>query len=473
MSNKTDKGAKDKLAKNRYVDVPVTGHNAEKLLEMAKVVLTTKFPFFGKLVFKMPLIKSNLFPTTAVDAKGRFYYNPKWVNSMTEVDAVFETAHEVMHLVQRCAARKPTNAIHSVWNVAADWVADLALIEAGVPRSEISKEAITDEELNKTRELETIPAVYAYLLNKMKNSTNCPACKEMLDKARGAKKDRDEKDKAEADANDPNAPGGDKEEGKEGEGEGGEDKEHDHAEHTCGIGVRQCCAGTTSDASEASPEENQAILENVLEAYHHAKNKGKVPGIVEDIVRELVKPSVRWQDLIKVKAREIFGRGRYQWKRQSRRTTGLRLPAREPEREGCVIAIDASGSVSEEEYIQALSECAEILNSSGCGLVTLIIHDCVVYYVGKVDVDALKKAPKSNGGTCHLPVFEVLSGDSEKWDAFKTEKPALFISFTDCYSDFPKEEPPYEVIWGMLGDNPGESYLPSWGKRVKVEVASE
>lgn len=477
---------KKSFAKDRYVDTPVSGKPAEELLEMAKIHLMCEFPFLGKLITRMPLVEDNRFPTTAVDPKGRFYYNRKWVNSFTFDDAVFEAGHEVGHMIQRCHARKPKGAIHFIWNKAADWIDDLALIQAGLKRSSISEEAISDEDLKIAEELGTIEAVYRYLLQKAEDDTDCEACKKLFKMAKKAGQEQNKQDQAEVDKMDKSKQGeqGGKEEGEEeGEGSGEGEGQGDHGEldgagcggdepspdeHTCG-GVRMCCAGSSADAQEATAEEVQATLENVLEAYHKAKERGNSPGtIFENMIRDLVKSHVRWQDHLKTAARNVFGKGRYSWKKMGRRSdlAGLRFPNRDPEAKACAFVIDASGSVDEDEYIQALSEGAEIVRQSGCQKLLLVVHDFDVYYVGEVDESTIRNAPKRDGGTSHIDVFEVLDGKSEKWPV--KEKPALVVCFTDLGTCFPDREPEYPVIWGVFE---GWEHMPvPWGKKVRVPV---
>ena len=127
MSEKTsEKGPKGFKAKDRYRDTPLSGIKTKALLEVARFTLVTEFPFFGKIAHAMEWRETDKVSTTAVDARGVFYYNPMWVNSFTKKCATFEVGHEVMHLVQRLWSRMPKFIIFSIWNRAADYLADIS-----------------------------------------------------------------------------------------------------------------------------------------------------------------------------------------------------------------------------------------------------------------------------------------------------------------------------------------------------------
>ena len=118
---------------------------AEHLLSTGRIQLVISKPFWGHIALQMPFIESESAGgqrTTAVDANGRFYYNKKWIEDMAVYEVIFEVAHEVMHIVQHCIDRFPPGADPALWNLAADYAADTALIDAGFKQSEVSKKMV-------------------------------------------------------------------------------------------------------------------------------------------------------------------------------------------------------------------------------------------------------------------------------------------------------------------------------------------
>ncbi|MGE5153641.1 MAG: VWA-like domain-containing protein, partial [Bdellovibrio bacteriovorus] len=62
---------------------------------------------------------------------------------------------------------------------------------------------------------------------------------------------------------------------------------------------------------------------------------------------------------------------------------------------------------------------------------------------------------KGGGGTSFAPVFQ--------WIAKEGIQPDLLVYFTDADGEFPKQEPPYPVIWLVKG----RSRVP-WGQRIQL-----
>jgi predicted metal-dependent peptidase len=221
LSSNTDTRAKGLDPKDFYKDEPESGRTAEKLLQVARFKLLSKAPFFGKIALNMALIEQNHLPTTAVDQKGRLYFNRKWVNAFSLEDAIFEFAHETMHLFQRSFNRRPKGANPSTWNKACDWVADTQLVTFGLTQSKISKIMVDAAAMAKVNELETIEKVYKYLVEQGEEG-DCEACKLEQSKVKQSAKDEDKHDKAEGKQDDEENEGDSEGDGGSGEEEGAE-----------------------------------------------------------------------------------------------------------------------------------------------------------------------------------------------------------------------------------------------------------
>jgi predicted metal-dependent peptidase len=506
---KAIKAAKAEYEKS-YKDEPVSGLRAERLLSYSKMKLLGRFPFWGRVAAHMPFIENDRIPTTAVDRSGRVYYNRKWVNHFTKEDALFELAHEVGHVVQRSFDRCPPNAIHWLWNKAADWVVDTFLKEAGLPQSSISKKMVGDEESAKVEELGFLTEkVYHHLLETAKDEaleTGCKACQQMLGMVDDAAQETDEEQKkeneqanGEGEEEGDGAPGGNSESpgGEDGEGDGegegdgsgegdggcgtGSGSPSDLEQHTCG-NIRACCAGSTGKFDDKSdPMDQQKWAQVLINAKEHAdaQGKGDVPGVLGDSIRGLTQSTVRWQEWLKSTSTKIFGRDRYSYKRYNRRGLAMkiRLPKAVPDGKSAIMFADTSGSMSREAVVQCFSEAAEIMKQCGCKKLYFGLHDYSVYYIGETDEAALKRLKISEGGTSHRDVFRILNGESVKltdgteFQLPKTETVELAILFTDLGTDFPDERPKYDVIWGVPTDGyPGMSCDVPFGQKVAIDM---
>jgi predicted metal-dependent peptidase len=487
---------KTKEITDRYKDKPVTGKPAEEVLATARLKLICDFPFFGKIALNMVFVENNHIPTTAVDVKGRFYYNRKWVNHFTMEDAVFEMGHEVMHLVQRCFARKPAGSDHGLWNKAADWLCDTSLVDTGMKQSSISVEMVDEKTQEKTRELGTIEKVYKFLLQDAENNTTCPACKQALKKlkelAQGQDKSTEAENKQINSENGGESPGDggeeDSEESSAGSGGEGEGDGHDHGEgegggcggegdepqHTCG-NIRGCCVGTTADLGNGTPMDEQKWTEVIVGAKIHAEGKGNMPAGLGEMINTLTESKVRWQDYLRTAATKIFGRNRYTYLKRNRRghAMNIRFPGHTPDGKSAIITVDTSASMSEDEVRQCITEGAEILRLCGCQKIWLILHDMRVYFSGYVTEADLTKLKIARGGTSHREVFACLERRhaNEEFNVPTDEIVSLAVMFTDLGTDFPDYKPDFDVLWGVPSDGcPGMSAPVPFGIKVSVEM---
>ena len=169
-------------------------YTALDIIRKARTKLLLDYPFWGHIALNFKLIATKSVPTTAVDAKGNFYYNETWVNenfndtnkSMTLADSIFEVAHEVGHMMFRHHARRPKGAVPQLWNLACDQIIDTHLVESGIKQSSVSRKMVTDEiqakckiyDDNGDSKVKTSEMRYRELEKEMEE---CPKCKEMLE----------------------------------------------------------------------------------------------------------------------------------------------------------------------------------------------------------------------------------------------------------------------------------------------------
>lgn len=405
---------------------------AKERLERARIQLLMRHSFFGQLALSMPMIPSESAGgqrTTAVDEKGRFYYNEKWIEGMSVTEVMFEVAHEVMHLVQQCLYRFPPGGNKAIWNVAADQVVDTILIDAKLQPSAVSKKMVPESVQKKVRN-KTTEQVYYAMLSDQKMQNGCgklpEGCSFMMPGAGDAGPQGNQKDSHEQN-------------------------------------FRGCSSGAGNN--QPDPQTVEEWRGKILAAAEVAKSKGELPGFATNFIVELTKPSVTWKSILRHACQSTF-KGRYTFRRPSRRSAaiGMRFPARAPTKQGAVIAIDTSGSISDGELRQFITECVQIMKECGAPWLHVFFHDINCYHHEEYTKESIKNIKVTRGGTSHIDVFNKIN------EVFKDngKKIGLVIAFTDLYTSFPPEKPNYPVFWGVVPS--GESQGVPYGRKVRVEL---
>lgn len=466
-------------------DTPKSGVVAEKLLTRARMQLIANHPFFGSIALRLPLVESDMVPTTAVTNTGVFLWNRKFVNTLDLPGAVSVVAHEVMHIVQAFWARKPKNANHQIWNIACDQVINTALIQAGITSTVL--ESLCPPNIQSLVVRDKISEVrYMNLLKEMKDNTSCPACKEILDKL--SKGQEQNNSSTSQQGKDQNQNGNNKDKTGKGDQPGQENGGHSHGEgepcnhsgqngggnsptqHTCGNNTF-CygCGISVSEEDADSDTHNYKMM--ILEARQESMDRGKSPGgMLEEWLESLLKPKVDWKQYIRVAASTEF-KNRYTYRRHSRRgpALNLRLPGRQPDNKSAAVFIDTSGSIGKEMLRRFLSECAGILEACGCESIWVGLHDTVVYSFNKLDKKGITSVEVRAGGTSHLDCFKIVEGEHSKYKI--TDKVSMVICLTDLYSEFPTSCS-QNVIWAH--PNPeGVSVEVPFGTKVFVETEDD
>ena len=101
-------------------------------LVTARIALLLKHPFFGNLATRLKLVNADDWcPTAGTDGR-HFYYNTKFIDSLTPKEAEFLFGHEVLHnvfehMLVRIGDRDP-----QLWNIAADYAVNQILKDSNI-----------------------------------------------------------------------------------------------------------------------------------------------------------------------------------------------------------------------------------------------------------------------------------------------------------------------------------------------------
>mgnify|MGYP003299529133 FL=1 len=100
-------------------------------IERIKQKLLIKYPLFGKYLANAN-IKEDLRTKTACTDRKNIYYNPNFIDTLTELEQVFVFAHEISHIALDHIYRKEGKD-RDTWNIASDAIINVNLEKDGLP----------------------------------------------------------------------------------------------------------------------------------------------------------------------------------------------------------------------------------------------------------------------------------------------------------------------------------------------------
>lgn len=213
--------------------------------------------------------------------------------------------------------------------------------------------------------------------------------------------------------------------------------------------------------SDALREEIQDILVRASIQSKLAEDKpGTIPGEIEIFLNKLLKPKLPWNRILQ-KWLNSFNKNDYTFKKPNRRFfPDHHLPSLWSNNL-CSIAtaVDTSGSVSDEEFNQTVSETHSILRMMKPEKISFIQFDSALKSVDQIknvrDLMGLKFTGR--GGTRIKPVLE--------WA--NQNKPQLMLVFSDGGFDFPDLDCKVPIVW-LIYNNP--KWTAPYGKVIHYET---
>lgn len=377
----------EKVKKTDWLDKKFNESDKAKILDKlitARVGLLLRHPFFGNLATRMKLIDaSDWCPTLATDGR-HFYYNLGFINKLTPKECEFGFAHEVLHNIfdhlGRRDGRDPTLS-----NIAADFAVNQILKDE---RIGIRPTFINIFQNDKYRGL-SYEQIYQELYDNAEK-IDISALGELLDEH--------------LDGEDEGNGGGD-EEGQEGKG-----------------------------PVKLTAEERKKIRDELKEAMVAAAQSagaGKVPAGIQRMIKDLTEPKMDWRQLLRMNIQSML-KSNFSFSRPNRKSqhSGAILPGMLNEETIDVsIGIDMSGSISDSQAKDFLSEVKGIMDEYVDFKMDLWCFDTEVYNYAKFTMDNADE----------IMNYEVKGGGGTDFDAnfnfMKNEgiEPKRFIMFTDGY----------------------------------------
>jgi len=390
------------------------------MLDEAIMYLIQNKPFYAHLVMGMRKEFTNRVPTAGVNItdKVNLLINPDFWKTMDAIEQAAILEHECLHVVmnhfKRREHRKPR-----LYNMAADMAINEYI--KGIPREIKLLDKDGKPVINKkTGEPVTGKTIFPSDYKLPSRQTSEYYYEELQ------KQQKEEQ-----------------EQGGEKQYEPGQDTIDDHD-----------CWDESIDNDEVIEEKIKNLVKPAME---EARKAGNMPHEISKLIERLFHKPKDWRkDLQKFAAKNTEVIGDTSRKVRNRRY-GIIFPGYvKKEKLRIVVAVDTSGSVSQEEQTQFMAEIHKIHQQGAT--VYIMEADADVHNAYEYEP---KKGPikfKGGGGTCFAPVFEKA----------KEFNPDGLIYMTDGDDYGPEaKKPNYPVMWALLR---GRGVRYKWGQKTYIDV---
>ena len=354
-------------------------------LTKARVRMLLKHPFWGNLATRMKIVEASDWCSTAATDGRNFYYCTDFINKLDDDELVFLFGHEVGHCVFDHMGRRGDRD-PQIWNMAGDYLVNDMLIQNNVGKKITAVPILWDP---KYRDM-TAEEVYDELV---KNAVKIQVTLDMHMDGTGKEGDED--------------------------GEGG-GKASDGKSKSSGIKIDEQTAKKIRD------ELKEAVLQSA-----QAAGAGNTPAGIRRLIQQFTAPKMRWQDLLRIQLESSL-KNNYSFMRPSRKAwhTGAVLPGMLPaEQLDVVVAIDMSGSISNEMALDFLSEVKGMMELYNSYTIHVYCFDTEIYnpvtFSDDYGEDITTYEPMGGGGTDFDCCFEYMKREDIN--------PKQFIMFTDGY----------------------------------------
>lgn len=218
------------------------------------------------------------------------------------------------------------------------------------------------------------------------------------------------------------------------------------------------------DPIESPVELEEHVADILVRAAMQSKMQGDspraIPGDIEIFLNKLLNPKLPWQRILQ-KYIQGLSKHDYSWSRPNRRFFPSHyLPSMYSEKlMDIAIAVDASGSVTDDEFLRFVSEIQGILKMMKPDKLTLVQFDS---RIKSVDVlsntrDLMNVTFTGRGGTRIEPVME--------WAA--ENKPKLLLIFTDGEFRFYQDDHKTNTVF-LIHNNP--QFKSPYGKVIHYDI---
>ena len=206
--------------------------------------------------------------------------------------------------------------------------------------------------------------------------------------------------------------------------------------------------GRGKTASKAISERSESEWETtVTAALESARLRGNLPANLARAFAKKLQPKADWRDLYNLACSRKMGNDRYTWDMLNQQFAFRHIGVPGRARFGCeliVIAVDTSGSINQRTLDVFLAETMAFLEEAKPRQVIFVQCDAEIHEWAEIDAteDLYGRELKGGGGSRTEPVFERIYEEQLS--------PDMVVYLTDLCVSFPKQAPPYPVIWGVV-----------------------
>ena len=347
---------------------------------VARVGLLLRHPFFGNMATRLKIVDASDWCTTVATDGRHLFYSRDFLKDLTNKEVEFCVAHEIWHNVFEHMLRSEGRE-HSIWNAACDYA-----VNGNLTRDRIGTAPSKIKIFHDTKHYgKSAEQIYDEIYEKM-DAEQLSQLGQLLD---------------------------------------------DHVDWG-----KQGKPGQPQYTKEELRQIRDEIKEATMQAAQ-AAGAGNTPAEIARMIKELTEPKMNWREILRQQIQSTI-RNDYTFMRPSRKSwhIGAILPGTNyDETIDICIAIDMSGSISNKQAKDFLSEIQGIMDEYKDFKIKLWCFDTKVYNEEDFDGygnDLLSYQVKGGGGT----EFDC------NWDYMKKHdiNPKKFIMFTDGYP------------WGSWGD---------------------
>jgi len=363
--------------------------NITERITNAKVSLIFHQPWFGQLANYLTFFRDDSIGTMGVNIKGQVTFNESFIQSLNDEELCGVMCHEILHLAYQHLARMEYRD-PLIWNIAGDLKINNEIIFNG------------NSTFFKLPKMALIPYGNCITIGKAKiNNIDLKSSEEIYKEII----EKNEKD--------------------------------DLKDLSMDTFIK-----TDNISSDDFKESINSWQEKVSIANEVCKDKGDIPAGLLREMKDIDTPKLSWHQIIKQRLKLIATNK--SWKKPSKRMLPWYFAGRNKVKGlTCAICIDTSGSMSDDELKQILTETWGL--SQQFKAIKFYIMCCDTNLTEPFIVDTRTKRKllsiklKGGGGTDFNPVFKWIEKNNIILDCL--------IYFTDLYGNFPNKKPMYQTYW--------------------------
>jgi predicted metal-dependent peptidase len=427
--------------------------------DIARLFKSKHSCFYGMILLKCK-IKVEKCGTAYVDGT-HLGIDPEWWGKLNKKQRTTVLEHEAMHLTNLHNYRQG-NRVDPQFNIACDFGINGYLQE---PRHEFPEKGCIERDKLLKYKGKAVEAIYQDIIKEEEDKP----------KPEPEKGEEEGEESEEENPNPVNPPPSDPESGEPEASDETEEESNESSSNGANEGqesegesesIKQTETwGEVRQAPDQSEEAQRKAEREIQKAISIAKGQGTLPAGIEETFSDLLKPEVNWTDILG-RWMEGITQSDYSWRVPNPvfMPQGFIIPTSVADAFAqFAVAVDTSGSVSDEELKQAI---ADILQASATCIengqdmeIPVIWCDSEVGGVQMVSDPSDILKPVGRGGTYFTPAIE----EARKLE----ETPLGLIYITDGYGDdFPKN-PPCDMLWIITKDGDYD-FKPPYGDVIQM-----